>query len=175
MTNCFERLNATDNIVEWRPYIAGQEICNRFPIDEWHKMVADIDSDEDWEQFLSEYPQFVKCYVLYRINDNEPIAFAYTMQEDEHGKVVSFHGGGWNKSISHTFLYYRGMTVLVEILLNCGFRVRTACRKENLTAYRFIKSAGFVNYRNSDTYHYFWINKKRLYNSKIYKKFKGNL
>ena len=61
------------------------------------------------------------------------------------------------------------MIRLVESLLNDGLKVRTACLISNTIAYRFIKSAGFVNYRNSDTYHYFGINKKRLYSSRIYK------
>lgn len=93
------------------------------------------------------------------------------MEEDDKGKIVSFHGGGWGKSVANTLLFYRGMICLVESLLNDGLKVRTACLKGNTVAYRFIKSAGFVNLRNSDTYHYFWINKKRLYSSRIYKKF----
>ena len=132
-------------------------------------MVADINSDRDWQQFLSDYSLLVKCFVLYRKADDTPIAFAYIMEEDDKGKIVSFHGGGWGKSIANTLLYYRGMIRLVESLLNDGLKVRTACLISNTIAYRFIKSAGFVNYRNSDTYHYFWINKKRLYSSRIYK------
>lgn len=166
MINLIE-LNS-DDVIEWKAYRA-EKICTMFPFHEWHQIVADVDNDTDWENFLTEYDEFVKCFVLYRRKDNRPIAFAYILQEDEQGNIVSFHGGGWHRSVMHTMLYYRGMIRLVESLLNDGLKVRTACLKENDIAYRFIKSAGFVNYRNSDTYRYFWINKKRLISSKIYK------
>lgn len=168
MINLIE-LNS-DDVIEWKAYRA-EKICTMFPFHEWHQIVADVDNDTDWENFLTEYDEFVKCFVLYRRKDNKPIAFAYILQEDEQGNIVSFHGGGWNKTILHTLLYYRGMIRLIETLLKNGFKVRTACTIENSTAYRFIKSAGFVNYRNNNTYKYFWINHKRLFNSKIYKKF----
>lgn len=166
MLNIFE-LNS-DNVIEWKPYRA-ELLCSMFPLQEWQQIVSDINNDTDWAIFLTEYSEFVKCFVLYRRKDNKPIAFAYILQEDEQGNIVSFHGGGWDKSISHTLLYYRGMIQLIKTLLNNGLKVRTACTTKNTIAYRFIKSAGFVNYRNSDTYRYFWINKKRLISSKIYK------
>ena len=165
----FPNISIRDKFIKWESYAGNNKICERFPPKEWHKMVADIHSDRDWKQFLSDYSHFVKCYMLYRCNDNTPIAFAYIMQEDEKGKVVSFHGGGWDKSISLTLLYYRGMIRLVEALLDCGLKVRTTCLKENSTALRFLKSGGFVNYRTSDKYLNFWINKNRLKSSKIYK------
>ena len=165
MINLIE-LNS-DDVIEWKIYRA-EKLCTMFPLYEWHQIVADIDNDTDWANFLTEYGEFVKCFVLYHRKDNNPIAFAYILQEDEYGNIVSLHGGGWNKSIMHTLLYYRGMVRLVETLLNNGHKVRTACTIENDRAYRFIKSIGFVNYRNSDTYRYFWINKNRLTSSKIY-------
>ena len=70
-------------------------------------------------------------------------------------KTVSFHGGGWNKSIYHTLLYYRGAAILIKALLNFCIKVRTSCLISNKTAYRFLKSIGFVNYLNSKNYHYF--------------------
>lgn len=164
-------LISSDSLIEWKPYCKGQVLCENFNIEEWHKIVTDVDSDRDWQQFLSDYSHIVKCHILFRKIDDTPIAFAYTIKEDDKGKVVSFHGGGWDKSIANTLLFYRGMILLVEALLNDGLKVRTACLKGNTIAYRFIKSAGFVNHLNTDTFHYFWINKKRLYNSKIYKRF----
>lgn len=157
-------------MLEWRSFVANTKLCSRFSADEWHKMVTDIDSDKDWEQFLSEYPQFVKCYILYHVTTNEPIAFAYTFMEDDKGKVVSFHGGGWKRSPYYTLLYYQGMINLVEMLINRGLKVRTACLRDNLVAYRFLKSAGFVNYNSTLDWHYFWINRHRLMSSKIYKR-----
>lgn len=162
-------ISIRDKFIKWEPYAGNNQICSRFSLEEWHKMVADIYSDRDWQQFLSEYSLFVKCYILYCCNDSTPIAFAYVMQEDEKGKIVSFHGGGWDKSIGLTLLYYRGMIRLVESLLDSGLKVRTTCLKDNLTALRFLRSGGFVNYRTGDKYHHFWINKNRLKSSKIYK------
>lgn len=158
----------SDDKIKWEPF-SNETLCSRFSFDSWHKMVADIDNDKDWAQFLGEYSDLVRCYVLYCKLDNEPIAFAYILQEDEDGKIVSFHGGGWCRSVKHTMLYYRGMIRLVESLLERGLKVRTACKLDNIIAYRFIKSAGFVNYRNGEKYHHFWANEKRLYNSKIYR------
>lgn len=166
MLNVFE-LNS-DNIIEWKSYRA-ELLCSMFPLQDWLQIVSDIDNDTDWANFLTEYSEFVKCFVLYRRKDNKPIGFAYILQEDEQGNIVSLHGGGWNKSISHSLLYYRGMVRLVEALLNNGVKVRTTCKIWNNRAYRFIKSAGFVNYKDINTYKYFWINKKRLTSSNIYK------
>ena len=52
--------------------------------------------------------------MLYRKADDTPIAFAYIMEEDDKGKIVSYHGGGWGKSVANTLLFYRGMICLVE-------------------------------------------------------------
>lgn len=156
-------------MLEWRPFCANESICSRFNISEWHKMVTDVDSDSEWSLLLSEYSHFIKCYVLYRIESDEPIAFVYTLQEDNEGKVVSFHGGGWNKSMYHTLLYYKGAIMFIKTLLNLGLKVRTSCLIDNIPAFRFLKSIGFVCYRTTNKWHYFWINTKRLEAGKIQK------
>lgn len=157
-------------MLEWRPFTANVNICSKFSINEWHKIVTDIDSDADWNDLVSEYYPFIKCYILYKTANGEPIAFAYTLQEDDKGKVVSFHGGGWDKSIHHTMLYYQGAVMLIDTLLNLGLKVRTSCLVDNKTAFRFLKSIGFVNYRSTDKWHYFWINARRLKYYNIYLK-----
>ena len=67
-----------DDSVEWVPYMQTERIiCSKFPLSEWHKIVADFNSDEEWSSFLNECKDYVQCYVLYRCKDNTPIAFSY--------------------------------------------------------------------------------------------------
>lgn len=157
-------------MLEWKPYVANVNICSKFTTKEWRKMVTDVKSDRDWNRLVAENYPFIKCYVLYKTANSEPIAFAYILQEDDKGEVVSLHGGGWNKSLYHTLLYYQGAIMLINTLLNSGLKVRTSCLIDNMTAYRFLKSIGFVNYRSSNKWHYFWINAQRLKYSNIYTK-----
>lgn len=160
-----------DDKTQWRIYDGEMPICSRFSIDVWHKMVSDIHSDEDWKQFLIEYPDLIRCYVLFLKKTRQPIAFTYIMVEDDCEKIVSFHGGGWDKSLFMSLMFYRGMIALVTSLLNAGLKVRTACDLDNIRTYRFLKSAGFVCYRTTAERYLFWINISRLINSKAYKYF----
>ena len=158
-----------DDSVEWVPYMQTERIiCNRFPLSEWHKIVADFNSDEEWHSFLAECKDYAQCYVLYRCRDNMPIAFSYYIQEDEKGQVVSIHGGAWGEK--NTLLYYRGFIILIQALFDAKIKVRTACLKNNKIAERFIRSVGFVQYKETSTQYHFWINRKRLINSLIYKR-----
>lgn len=106
--------------------------------------------------------------------DGTPIAFSFFLQEDDKGKVVSIHGGGWEHTVRDTLLYYRGFVLLLLALLNTGIKVRIVCRKENEVADRFVRSVGFVQYADTQTNTLFWINKRRLLNSKIYKRIFNN-
>lgn len=160
-----------DDTIQWRIYDGEMPICSRFSIDVWHKMVSDIHSDEDWRQFLIDYPDLIRCYVLYNKQNGMPIAFTYIMVEDDYAKIVSFHGGGWDNSLFMSLMFYRGMFVLVESLLKLGLKVRTACDLDNIRTYRFLKGAGFVCYRTTAERYLFWINISRLRNSKAYKYF----
>ena len=140
-----------DDKTQWRIYDGEMTICSRFSIDVWHKMVSDIHSDEDWKQFLIEYPDLIRCYVLFLKKTRQPIAFTYIMVEDDCEKIVSFHGGGWDKSLFMSLMFYRGMIALVTSLLKAGFKVRTACDFDNIRTCRFLKSAGFVCYRTTQS------------------------
>lgn len=157
-----------DDLIRWDSY-NNEYVCNRFSIDEWHKMVCDIDTETEWQYFVSEYSDFVKCYILRKIGCNEAIAFVYLYKESITNKVVSIHGGGWGKSVHLSLLFYRGLIVMVDYLLLQGIKVRTSCLVENERAYRFLKSMGFVKYYASDTKIYMWINEKRLKSSSVYK------
>lgn len=156
-----------DYIVKWEPYTKAEKLCVRFSLEQWKQIAGDIQSDIEWADFIGSYSNSVKCWVLKNKRTNSSIAFVYIFNEDGKWNTISIHGGGWKNSIMH----YRGWMVILKHLLELGLKVRTACQKNNTTAYRFIKSAGFVNYSSSDTYDYFWINKQRLTSSKIYKRF----
>lgn len=156
----------SDGTIKWVPYCRGEIVCKRYSLDDWHKIVHDIDSDEEWADFLEE-SFFVKCYVLKHCSNNESIAFAYVMQENYEGTIVSIHGGGWGSSSLH----FRGYILMLKHLLEKGLKVRTYCHLTNTTAIRFDRSVGFVPYRYTKDEVFMWIDEKRLKNSKIYKYF----
>ena len=162
-------LTITDDFIEWKSFSESDlNVCNRFSLDTWHRIVEDFKSDEEWRTYLKEYADYAQCYILYKCSDEVPIAFSFFLQEDDKGKVVSIHGGGW--VYRNTLLYYRGFIVLIQGLLDAKFKVRTSCFKDNKVAERFIRSVGFVKYKETSTSLLFWINEKRLYSSKIYKR-----
>ena len=125
-----------DSYVKWDVYKKDITIYSKFVLKEWNRIVSDIYSDDEWNNFLSE----------------------------------SLHGGGWCKTVENTLLYYRGIIVLIQDLINKGLKVRTSCFKDNMVAKRFLRSVGFVQYKETTTQYHFWINRKRLINSFIYKR-----
>lgn len=162
-----------DDVIRWDSY-NNEFVCNRFSIDEWHKMVCDIDTEDEWQSFLSDFSEFVKCYILKKNDTNEAIGFVYLYKESLSSKVVSIHGGIWDSKTS-SLLAYRAIFVLIEHLFNEGMKVRTSCLIENKPASRFIRGIGFVKYNSSHTHTYMWINQKRLNSNPIYKRLKEGL
>lgn len=159
-----------DTIIEWNVYKKDKAICSRFALNEWNKIVSDIYSDDEWNSYLLKCEGYVQCYILCKCKENKPVAFSFIMQEDDKGHVVSLHGGGWHKTVESTLLYYRGLIVLIQQLMHRGIKVHTSCFKNNVIAKRFLRSVGFVQYKETATSLLFWINEKRLYNSPIYKR-----
>ena len=162
-----------DDVIRWDSY-NNEFVCNRFSIDEWHKMVCDIDTEDEWQSFLSDFSELVKCYILKKNDTNEAIGFVYLYKESSSSKVVSIHGGIWDSKTS-ALLAYRAIFVLIEHLFNEGMKVRTSCLIENKPASRFIRGIGFVKYYISHTHTYMWINPKRLNINLIYKRLKEGL
>ena len=158
-----------DSIIKWVAYTKDDKICERYPLDLWHQAVHDIDSDEEWAEFLSG-SSIDKCYVLKLCSNEKSIAFVYTMQEDFDGKIVSIHGGGWENPL----MYYRGYILMIKHLLDQGLKVRTYCQLSNPAAIRFSRSVGFVPYRYTEDEVYMWIYTQRLTSSKLYKRFYSN-
>lgn len=156
-----------DELVEWRQAAVGEPICGRFPLDEWHKIADDIHSEQEWQRFVRRY-DFVHAYVCSRRCDDQPFGFVYLFEEEPPAPVVSFHGGGWEKM--HTLIYTRALILLLERLLSLGIKVRTSCFNDNTNAIRFLRALGFVPYLRGRRCIYMWINAKRLYNSKLYKR-----
>lgn len=155
-----------DDFVKWELYTRADSLCVRFPLEVWNQIVEDIHSDSDWADFVENYSNFVKCFVLKKIATNTSIAFIYIFNEDGLWKTVSIHGGGWESPIMH----YRGYILMLKYLLEEGFKVRTYCQSSNLAAVRFDRSVGFVPYRYSGGKVYMWINLKRLASCEIYKR-----
>ena len=156
----------SDGLIKWEPFSREEKICERFPLDVWHQIVHDVDSDEEWGNFL-EKSQFVKCYILRQCSNNESIAFIYTMQENFKGTIVSIHGGVWGSPLLH----FRGYILMLKNLLEQDLKVRTYCNKSNSAAIRFDKSVGFVPYRYTEKEVFMWITEKRLKGTKLYKRY----
>ena len=157
-----------NSYIKWESYSKEDVICDRFPLDIWCQIAGDIHSDKEWDNFVSSYPNSVKCWVLKRNDINLPIAFIYIYNEDYTWGKVSIHGGGWTSPLLH----YRGYILMLKYLLEKGIKVRTYCHLTNTTAIRFDRSVGFVPYRYTKDEVFMWIDEKRLKNSKIYKYFR---
>ena len=156
----------SNGTIKWVPYSREEVVCGRYSLDDWHKAVHDINSDDQWANFL-EKSDFVKCFVLKLCSNDKSIAFVYTIQEDLKGDKLSIHGGGWESPL----MYYRGYILMLQHLLGQGIKVRTYCSLSNIAAIRFDRSVGFVPYKYTDNEVFMWINTKRLKSSKLYKYF----
>lgn len=156
----------SSNLIKWEPYTKDDVLCVRFPLPQWHQIAGDINSDEEWGNFVFKYRSFVKCWVLKKYND-EPIALIYIFNEDDKWQKVSVHGGGWENPL----MYYHGYVLMLSYLLEKGLKVRTYCQLSNPRAIRFSRSVGFVPYRYTEDEVFMWINEKRLKQSIIYKRF----
>ena len=158
----------SDSVIEWRPYKQGDDIVKRFSDEDWHKIASDVDSEEILQKLLEDHPDRIQGYVLYEVKSNTSIAFVYILKESSADDMVSYHGGGWHKSMHHTILYSRGTIVMVEKLLSKGFKVITYNDIGNKRAFHFMQGVGFVKYYTSDTNNYMFINDDLLKNSKMY-------
>lgn len=158
----------TDAIVKWVPYTKDEVVCGRYPLNVWHRAVHDIDSDEEFASFLTNFSDVVKCYILKTCHNDRSVAFLMILNEKhQECPVVSVHGGGWESPLQ----YYRGYVLMLKHLLEQGFKVRTYCQLTNPTAIRFSRSVGFVPYRYSEEKVFMWINMKRLKSSKLFQRF----
>ena len=152
-----------DFFVEWRRW-SGEPLIGSFSDTDWRLIFPDVENEEQLKAFMQ--MDCGRCLVAYNKGTNMPFAFIYVYMEDERERKVSLHGGGWQPN--NAFLNYRAYIVLIEALLQQGFKVRTACELDNVKAVRFNRSIGFVNHYTSSNYRYFWISEKRLRNSAFF-------
>ena len=155
----------SDSCVGWRTR-TDEPLMDFFSDSDWRHIFPDVGDEEQLEAFLK--MDCGRCFVAYNTATNAPFGFIYVYTEDEKEKKVSLHGGGWLPN--NAFLNYRAYMMLIEALLQQGFKVRTACEPDNMKAIRFNRSVGFVNHYTSKNYCYFWISEKRLRLSAIYKR-----
>lgn len=135
-----------------------------FSDSDWRLIFPDVEDEEQLEAFLR--MDCGRCLVAYNTVTGVPFGFIYVFMEDVKEKKVSLHGGGWLSN--NAFLNYRAYMLLIGALLRQGYKVRTACKPNNVKAFRFNRSIGFVNHYTSKNYRYFWISEKRLYASAVY-------
>ena len=154
----------SDNHVEWRKR-TNEPLMDFFKEAEWVSIFSDVTSAEELEDLMN--MDCGQCYVAYNPVSDTPFGFIYVYVEDEQTKKVSIHGGGWLPN--HALLNYRAYILLIEALLQQGFKVRTSCRLDNMRAFRFNKGIGFVNHYTSKNYRYLWISEKRLHSSSVYR------
>ncbi len=154
-----------DDCVEWRKR-SDEPLMDMFKESDWLSIFSDVTSIEQFEDFMS--MDCGQCFIAYNPASNTPFGFIYVYIEDERQKKVSLHGGGWLPN--NAFLNYHAYLILINSLLQQGFKVRTACDPDNIKAIRFNRSVGFVNHYTSKNYRYYWISGKRLKSSDIYKR-----
>ncbi len=159
-----------DSKIRWERYADGNGVIDKFSKEDWHKIASDIDSEEELRELLESFPHKIQAFVLYENGTNEAIGFIYLLKERRNYKTLSYHGGGWKRSIKFTYLYLRGTILMIEHILSQGYKVQTYCSIENSKAYKFMQSLGFVKYSIAESCIRQWINTKRLRNSLIYKK-----
>lgn len=160
---CFPLPN--DSCVEWRKR-TNEPLMDFFKEADWLSIFSDVTSAKDLEDFMN--MDCGQCFVAYNPVSNAPFGFIYVYEEDKQTKKVSIHGGGWLPN--HALLNYRAYILLIEALLQQGFKVRTACRLDNIKAFRFNRGIGFVNHYTSKNYRYLWISEKRLHSSLVYRR-----
>lgn len=130
-----------------------------FTLEQWHKIIYDIDDMVQWGEFLERYKKFCTCYVLYPSHETEPIAMCYLLAEDGlyeeygYGEVVSVHGGGWKKDMRSQYLYARAWISLVHHLHLSGCKVLTNVKNDNVKAKHLVEGTGF-RLNEMDLYEY---------------------
>ncbi len=135
----------------WLPY-SGESLISpeRFALEVWHRIVSDIDSDEQWREFLVRYRHVCSCYVLYPNDMTEPIAMCYILGEHAMyddaapGTVVSAHGGGWRTDLGSKLLHARAWVAMVRHLASLGCTVLTSVKDDNLPARHLVTKTGFA-------------------------------
>ena len=133
----------------WRLY-SGEDLLapGRFSLENWHKIVSDIDTMGEWRDFLDEYSSYSTCYVLYRTEDMNPIAMSWILAEHgqfddcERGMAVSVHGGGWSDRFADRYYYARGWMVMVKYLSSSGCRVFTSVENDNTPTLHLVGNTG---------------------------------
>ncbi|MDE6538395.1 MAG: hypothetical protein K2M13_10250 [Muribaculaceae bacterium] len=134
----------------WLPYNNEDLLSDGFfTIDEWHKIIYDIDNMVQWQEFLERYRRVCTCYVLYSTHSIEPIAICYLLAEDGlyenycNGEVISVHGGGWKNDFRSRYLYARAWMRIVHYLDGLGCKVLTNVKADNFAATRLVTGSGF--------------------------------
>ena len=156
-----------DHLIRWELYAPGEMLCAKFSSDEWHHIVADIHSDKEWGDFLMTNPNFVYCYVLKRCFDNQSIAFIYILKEYDNERIISIHGGGWLSPV----LYCRGYALILQSILEKGYKVRTYCSIDNKRSLRLSTGLGYVVYKKTPQTVYMWLSLRNLKRSRMYQRF----
>ena len=165
MIDLISTIIVQNQIVQWRKY-QGENLMSYFSNDDWLKIFPDVFTHERLNDFFS-WSTGV-AFVAYDKKTNSPFAFLYIYIEDAKKQVVSIHGGGWQHT--NLLLHYHSLFLMLEALLSKNVKIHTSCIPNNYRAYRFLRSAGFIKYMQTENYIYFWLSAKKMRKSPIYAK-----
>ena len=157
-----------NRIMEWRRY-NNEPIVESFRKEDWMRIFVDIDTDEELRTFLTIGRS--EGYVAYDCLTTKPFAFICLLKERCSDERVFVHGGGWS---GPPMLKYESIITMCSALFQKGKKIRTQCLRDNVNAFRFLHSIGFVNHFSSNRCHYFWLPYKRFVNTAIYKRINKN-
>ncbi len=155
-------------VLEWKPYV-GEQIVKCFHDEQWLKILPEIRTDGELKELFSF--DLGMGYVLYERETTEAKGFVYLHISDANDRKVFIHGGGWS---DNTLFNYTAMVAMIDTLFNAKIKIRSSCLLGNNTAFRFLRSLGFVNYYTSLNHHYFWLPYKRYINNPIKQRFSHN-
>ena len=168
----FPEIEFNRSYVRWDDYAPSDRFLYTFKKEDWEKVSGEINSSDDWDRFVSENKEYFKCFVLRKGDCPNILAMLYLVNENLDWTVVSVHGGAVSGCSAVDM--YRGYILMLEALLDANIKVRTACHVDNTKAIRLNRSLGFVKYQLIGEKIGFWINKKRLTSSSIYKYLQGH-
>ena len=137
------RLSCEATLIEWRYCRSEVKIRDQFNYDDWHKIVKDIETDEDL--FRANEKGYIALYVVKRRDQKKPFGFVFILVEDPKKNIVSIHGGGWDRK--YKYLFPNAFLLMNRYLLDSGIKVRTSCLIGNTKAMKFIRACGFKIYR----------------------------
>lgn len=147
--------------IDWKRW-SSEEIFNQFNLVDWLKIFSDICTQQEFQSFISN--NYGEIWIPYDRIYNKSIGFIFIYPANSNSTVI-FHGGSWSHNPRINYLC---IISLLDRLFKFGYCIKTTCLHDNLNAYKFLQSVGFVRYARSGAYINLQISEKDFRNSTIY-------